>query len=109
LLRDQAAGGGRTKLVLEGRKILGAVASTFAIGATTITGTGDTFCVFRLALGAEQIEQECWDIFALTGCEWTACTVPIANNSNTERTAMALMIGLRLVLIRCLMSMRLAV
>jgi hypothetical protein len=81
------------------------VASTFATGTTTITGTGETFCVFRLALGAEQIEQECCEPFALSGWAWTACTVPITNTSNTPRTATALMIGLRSALIRCLLSM----
>ena len=100
-MRDQAAGGGRTKLVLAGRKILGAVASTRATGTATITGTGETLWLFSLALGTEQIEQECGAAFALSGCEWTACTVPIANTSTTQSTAVVLTITLRFAQILC--------
>ena len=71
-----------------------------ATGAATITGTGETPCVFSLALGAEQIEQECRAVFALSGCEWTACTVPIANTSSTHSTAVVLAITLRFAQIR---------
>jgi len=66
---DQAAGGGRTKLVLVGRKIPGTVVSIRAIGTATITGTVETLCVFILAFGVEQIEQECRAVFAPSGCE----------------------------------------
>jgi hypothetical protein len=51
--------------------------------------------VFSLALGTEQIEQECWAIFALSGCEWTACTVPIASTSKTQTAAVVLAITIR--------------
>jgi len=54
---SHAAGGGRTKFAVAGRKILGAEASTLAIGAVTITGAVETCAVFSLALGVEQIEQ----------------------------------------------------
>jgi hypothetical protein len=90
------------KLVAVGRKILGAVVSTRATGTATITGTGETLCVFSWALGTEQIEQECRAVFALSGCEWTACTVPIANTSSTQRTAVVLTIALRFAHIRCM-------
>jgi hypothetical protein len=51
--------------------------------------------VFSLALGTEQIEQECGDVFALSGWEWTACTVPIANTKSTQSTAVVLAMTLR--------------
>ena len=89
-------------MVLAGRKILAAVFSTRATGIATITGTGETLCAFSLALGTEQIEQECRGVFALSGCEWTACTVPIANTSNTQSTEMALTITPRFAQILCI-------
>jgi hypothetical protein len=73
-----------------------------ATGTATITGTGETLCVFRLALGAEQIEQECRAVFALSGCEWTACIIPIANTSRTQSTAVVLTTTPRLPHIRCI-------
>src|SRR6266853_1042598 len=75
---DQTAGGGRTKLVKTGRKTTNvsrakcAIATGLTIGSTlTVTAAGPR-------LGAEQIEQEWWDVRELIGCEWTACTVPMA-------------------------------
>jgi hypothetical protein len=78
-------------LVVAGRKIRGVEGSTLAIGTATITGTGETLCVFSLALGVEQIEQECRPVFALSGCEWTACTVPMAKTSTTQSAAATLL------------------
>ena len=92
---DQAAGGGRTKWVAAGRKILGAVVAIHATDSATITGAMETLCVFNLALGVEQIEQVCRVVFELSGCEWTACTVPIANTKSTQSTAVVLAMTLR--------------
>ena len=89
-------------MVVAGRKILGAVASTRATGTATITGAGETLSVFSLALGTEQIEQEWGATFSLSGCEWTACTVPIANTSNTQNTAVVFTITLRSAQVRCM-------
>ena len=69
-------------------------------GTATINGAGETFSVFSLALGTEQIEQECGDAFALSGWEWTACTVPMANTRNTQSTATVLAMTLRFAQIR---------
>jgi len=88
--------------VVAGRKILGAVVSTRATGTATIIGAGETLSVFSLALGTEQIEQECGAAFALSGCEWTACTVPIANTKSTQSIAVILTITLRCAHIRCI-------
>ena len=89
-------------MVVAGREILGAVDSIRATGTATITGTGATLSVFSLALGTEQIEQEWGATFSLSGCEWTACTVPIANTSSTQSTAVALTITLRFPHMRCI-------
>lgn len=67
-----------------------AIATGLTIGKTlTVVVTGPR-------LGAEQIEQEWCDVWDLTGCEWTACTVPIANTSTTHKTLSAWAIWLRL-------------
>jgi len=42
---------------------------------------------------AEQMEQEWWDACELTGCEWTACTVPMANTNAIHKTASILASG----------------
>lgn len=47
------------------------------------------------------MEQEWWAVVALSGCEWTACTVPIANTSSTQSTAVVLAMTLRFAQIRC--------
>ena len=88
-------------MAVVGRRILGDVASMRATGSATITGAVEALCVFSLALGAEQIEQECRAVFALLGCEWTACTVPIVNTSTMQSTAVVLAMTLRLAQIRC--------
>ena len=46
-------------------------------------------------LGAEQIEQGWCDVWDLIGCEWTACTVPMAQTSATQNTHSAWEIQLR--------------
>ena len=57
-----------------------AIATGLTIGSTlTVTAAGPR-------LGAEQIEQEWWDVRELIGCEWTACTVPIAQTSAMHNT-----------------------
>lgn len=67
-----------------------AIATGLTIGNTlTVVVTGPR-------LGAEQIEQEWWDVWELTGCEWTACKVPIANTSATHNTPSAWAILFRL-------------
>ena len=66
-----------------------AIATGFTIGSTLI------IVLAGPRLGAEQIEQEWWDVSELEGCEWTACIVPIASTSNTHKTPNAWTIRLR--------------
>ena len=57
-----------------------AIATGLTIGSTLIVVLAGP------RLGAEQIEQEWWDVRELIGCEWTACTVPMANTSPMHNT-----------------------
>ena len=74
----------------------GGVASAAAIR----TGAAETVCVLTPAWAVEQIEQVCRAAFSLSGWEWTACTVPIANTKSTQSTAVVLAMTLRSVQVR---------
>jgi len=78
-----------------GRKMVDDSSAGVASAAAIRTGAAETVCVLTPAWAVEQIEQECRAVFSLSGCEWTACTVPIANTSNTQSTAVVLTITLR--------------
>ena len=67
-----------------------AIATGLTIGSTLI------IVLAGPRLGAEQIEQEWCDVWDLIGCEWTACTVPIAQTSAMHNTHSAWKIQLRL-------------
>src|SRR6266481_1970345 len=76
---DQTAGGGRTKLVRTGRKAIKVSRGTYAIATALAMGNRSTLATAGPRVGAEQIEQEWCAAWELIGCEWTACTVPMAN------------------------------
>jgi hypothetical protein len=73
-------------LVMASRKITNVSRVKCAIATGFTTGSTLTVVVAGPKLGAEQIEQEWWDVWELTGCEWTACTVPMAHTSATHKT-----------------------
>jgi hypothetical protein len=74
-------------LVVAGRKIRGVEGSTLAIGTATITGAGETSAAFSFAFGTEQIEQVWRGDLTLSGCEWTACAIPMLSNIKAQSTA----------------------
>ena len=60
-----------------------AIATGFAFGNKSMdTAAGPM-------VGVEQIVQEWWDVCELSGCECTACAVPIANTNATHSTPRA--------------------
>jgi hypothetical protein len=82
-------------LVRIGRKNTTASPDEYAIATGLAVGNNATVVAAGPMLGAEQIEQEWWSVWELIECEWTACTVPMANTSPTHRTHNARAIGLR--------------
>ncbi|HEV2729641.1 MAG TPA: hypothetical protein VGV15_06380 [Terriglobales bacterium] len=93
------------KSVEVGRKTRKVSRAQVVIATGLATGVTLTVAVNRLRLGVAQIAQECRAAFALSGCECTACTVPSTNTSNTQRTAVVLMNGLRFAHIRCMTAL----
>jgi len=85
-----------------GRKMVDDSSAGVASAAAIRTGAAETVCVLTPAWAVEQIEQECRAAFSLSGCEWTACTVPIASTSNTQSTAAVFVITLRSPHMRCM-------
>ena len=55
-------------------------------------------------LGAEQIEQEWWEVCDFAGCEWTACTVPIVKTSAMHNTQSTWAIWPRFAVVRIMAS-----
>jgi hypothetical protein len=87
--------GRKTKKV---SRVKSAIASGLTIGKTL------TVAVAGPRLGAEQTEQEWRDVWELTGCEWTACTVPMANTSAMHKTHSARAIWLLFAVVRIMAS-----
>jgi hypothetical protein len=73
-------------LVKTGRKTTNVSRVKCAIATGLIIGNTLIIALAGPRLGAEQIEQEWWDVRELIGCEWTACTVPIAQTSAMHNT-----------------------
>jgi len=88
-----------------GRKMVDDSSAGVASAATIRTGAAETVCVLTPAWAVEQIEQEWRAVFSLSGCEWTACTVPIANTSNTQSAAVVLATTLRFAHMLCMTSL----
>jgi hypothetical protein len=83
------------KSVAAGRKTSRATWAKRAKATVRTTGNTLTVAVTGPRLGAEQIEQEWCDVVELTGWEWTACAVPIANTSTAHNTPSTWAIWLR--------------
>lgn len=82
-------------MVKTGRKTTRVSRVKCAIATGLTIGNTLTVVVTGPRLGAEQIEQEWWDLRELIGCEWTACTVPMAHTSATHKTHSVWTIRLR--------------
>ena len=93
--RNQSPGGGRINSVATGRKI-GEISTTgIARTAVTKTGADGAGAVFSPACAVAQIEQVWRDVAEFSGCEWAACTVPIAHIRTAESKHTALTHPLR--------------
>jgi hypothetical protein len=87
---DQTVGGGRTKLVMTGRKATKVSLAVCAMATGLAVGSKLTDAAAGPMLGAEQIEQEWCEVCeSAAGCAWTACAVPIANTSAMHNTPKA--------------------
>ena len=82
-------------MVTTGRKTTNVSRVKCAIATGLTIGRMLIVVVAGPRLGAEQIEQGWCDVWDLIGCEWTACTVPMAQTSTTQNTHSAWNIQLR--------------
>lgn len=71
-------------MLKEGRKTTKVSCAECALATGRTTGNKITVVVTGPRLGAEQMEQEWCGVEELSGCEWTACAVPIATTSRTQ-------------------------